>query len=164
MKASGTKPFSRNRAPATFEAWLHLKDHYVKKVSAATSIGLGLCDRIRIARRSAQLSKTDLAKAVGVTPSAAGQWEHPQGTQPSMPRLQAIASATGATFQWLATGQGVATSQRRGIVEEEIPAIALGTFARDFHEETLLTDFRKLSPRVRNVLTMLVAEMTSSRR
>ena len=65
-----------------------------------------LAGRIRVARRDAKLTQTALAERVGVTPSAAAQWEHPNGTSPGTPRLQEIAAATGVSFEWLATGRG----------------------------------------------------------
>jgi transcriptional regulator with XRE-family HTH domain len=61
--------------------------------------------RIAAARQAAGLSQSDLAREVGVTRGAAGQWEAGT-TQPSSANLGKIALATGFAYEWLATGRG----------------------------------------------------------
>ena len=62
--------------------------------------------RIRLARRHAAMSQTQLAQAVGVQRSAVSHWEAPQGKNPSVKHLREIAMVTGVQFEWLATGRG----------------------------------------------------------
>ena len=62
--------------------------------------------RVRIARTSAGLSKSDLARRVGVCLSAVVQWELAKGTSPTVANLVRIARTTGVAFEWLATGRG----------------------------------------------------------
>lgn len=135
----------------------------MKVSSSAVDERLELAGRIRSARRAAKLSQTALAERVGVTPSAAAQWEHPHGTSPGLQRLQAIASATGVTFQWLAVGAGE-RRRKPAQVDEAVPALKLDVFAQDSTEETLLQRFRSLSPRAKQLLSAFLEEMKPGRR
>jgi len=65
-----------------------------------------LPDRVRIARTCAKLTKAELARRVGVCLSAAVQWEHPNGTSPTVANLGRIAEIAEVAFEWLATGRG----------------------------------------------------------
>ncbi len=65
-----------------------------------------LCDRVRIARTLAKMTKAELARRIGVCLSAAVQWEHPRGTSPTVANLVRIATICGVAFEWLATGRG----------------------------------------------------------
>lgn len=65
-----------------------------------------LNERIRMARGRIGMSQVALANKVGVTRSAATQWEAEGGTEPSAENLRKIAEATGVHFEWLATGRG----------------------------------------------------------
>jgi len=125
--------------------------------SSTTINGYSVRDRIRRARRTAQLSQTTLAQRVGVTPSAVAQWEHPQGTTPGLERLKLIASATGTTFHWLATGLGAERP-----TTAEVSAVILSTFAQDDEEEALLEYFRALPTRVRELLGEAMRELQST--
>lgn len=59
-----------------------------------------LCERIRRWREAAGLNQTELAKAVGVSPSAVCQWESSKyETDPSMENLDRIATACGVSLQ-----------------------------------------------------------------
>jgi len=119
-----------------------------------------LSDRIRWARRNASLTQSALAREVGVTPSAAAQWEHPRGTKPDLARLQKIAITTRVRFEWLATGQGD-KRRRRSADDGEVPALRLDVFAEDRTEEILLESFRSISPRARQMLAGLLEELMS---
>jgi transcriptional regulator with XRE-family HTH domain len=130
--------------------------------SVAADDRLRLADRVRSARRAAKLTQTGLADRVGVTPSAAAQWEHPHGTSPGVHRLQAIAAATGVTFGWLATGRG--DQRRRSKQDDAVPALKLDLFAQDNAEESLLERFRMLSPRARQMLSGFLEEIKPGRR
>jgi transcriptional regulator with XRE-family HTH domain len=135
----------------------------MKISSIALDDRLRLADRIRSARRAAKLTQTGLAEHLGVTPSAAAQWEHPHGTSPGVQRLQAIAAATGVTFDWLATGHGD-QRRRRSAKDDPIPALKLDVYAQDHAEEVLLERFRMLSPRARQMLSGLLDEIKPRRR
>ncbi len=122
---------------------------------------LKLAGRIRVARRDAKLTQSALAERVGVTPSAAAQWEHPNGTAPGTSRLQQIAVATAVNFEWLATGRGERKQRRPN--PDSIPALKLDVYAQDWTEETLLERFRLLSPRAKQMLVNLLEEVRSAR-
>lgn len=62
--------------------------------------------RIRIARRHAGLSQSELAKAVGVQRSAVSHWEAARSKHPRVAHLREVALITGVQFEWLATGRG----------------------------------------------------------
>ena len=51
-------------------------------------------ERIRLARRHAALSQSQLAQAVGVQRSAVSHWEAPQGKNPSVKHLRDVAVVT----------------------------------------------------------------------
>jgi transcriptional regulator with XRE-family HTH domain len=92
---------------------------------------LCVCERIRLARSHAGLTKIALAQQVGVCVSAAVQWEHPRGTVPSVSNLLRIAAITGVAFEWLATGRGAALLGRDSTVavtplERHLLAVARG--------------------------------------
>lgn len=135
----------------------------MKLSSLAAEDRARLADRIRSSRRAAKLTQTALAERVGVTPSAAAQWEHPDGTSPGLQRLQAIASATGVVFEWLATGRGE-RRRRRSPFGDPTPALKLDVFAQDSAEEILLDRFRALSPRARQMLSNFLEELKPGRR
>lgn len=105
-------------------------------------------DRIKSLRREAGLSAAALARELGVTRSAVGQWES-GATGPSMTHLSRIAALTGVAFEWLATGRG---SPRGGAVRDarrDYPAEAV---AKDPQERRLLARFRELPPKRRKAL------------
>ncbi|HVV98481.1 MAG TPA: helix-turn-helix domain-containing protein [Rhodanobacteraceae bacterium] len=84
-----------------------MKPDSPKKVSRPqSSKQTRLDDRIRQARLRAGLTKAELARRVGVCPSAVVQWEHPTHTVPNTTNLARIAEITGVAFEWLATGRG----------------------------------------------------------
>jgi transcriptional regulator with XRE-family HTH domain len=120
-----------------------------------------LTDRIRRARRHAQLSQTQLAARLGVTASAVAQWEHPHGTSPEIVRLDAIAQATGVNIEWLAVGRGPQT--KRPLAGNDIPAVKLEFFAQDDAEEALLQQYRALPPRARHLLSEFLNAIAPAR-
>ena len=125
-------------------------------VSSRTVSTYCVRDRIRRARRAAQLSQTSLARRVGVTPSAVAQWEHPEGTTPGLERLKRIANATDADFHWLVTGVGAEKTMSEG------SAVVLTTFAQDDEEEVVLEYFRSLPARVKNLIGEAIRELKSA--
>jgi transcriptional regulator with XRE-family HTH domain len=132
---------------------------------SSTKAAVGrMSDRIRLARKAAKLSQAALAAHTAVTPSAAAQWEHPLGTRPNIENLQGIASATGASFEWLATGHGAHWTDRRRRNEFETPALALDAFAQNMLEETLLNYFRDMSSKSRELVVSVAAELATQHR
>jgi len=96
--------------------------------------------RIRRARSLAGLSKSELARRVGVSPAAATQWEgggeRPTG-RPTDANIRAIAKACAVSYSWLATGEGHPREERPVFQEEEI---------------ALMLQLQKLPPEVRRVI------------
>jgi transcriptional regulator with XRE-family HTH domain len=135
----------------------------MKIVSKPVHQGSRLADRIRVARHAAKLSQAALAKRLGVTSSAAAQWEHTKGTRPGIERLQAIASATGVTLGWLVAGQGD-LRRRRPSHDDPTPALKLDFLAQDQSEELVLDRFRVLSSRARDALCHFLQEVTRTPR
>lgn len=135
----------------------------MKVLSRAKPTGSRLSDRIRMARASTKISQAELAARVGVTPGAVAQWENPSGTKPGIARLEAIASATGTVFEWLALGRGD-PRRHHNISEDSAPALKLGDFAQDLTEEVLLDRFRRLPPRARELLSDFLDLITSRHR
>lgn len=58
-------------------------------------------------------SKTEIAEACGVTPSAVTQWTTGLTQSIKPENLAALAKATGTTMEWLATGEGAMEALRR---------------------------------------------------
>lgn len=64
-----------------------------------------LGDRIRKARRSRNLTQSQLAELLRVSRSAVANWESPTGSSPCIDNLFAIAIAAEVSWHWLATGK-----------------------------------------------------------
>jgi transcriptional regulator with XRE-family HTH domain len=101
-------------------------------------------NRIRHARRLARLTQAKLAEAIGVGASAVAQWELPNGTSPTAEHLEKIATVCSVSFEWLATGRGMAV---HGV--EEPPAVNAYELAADEFEDRLLIAFRRIPRRKR---------------
>lgn len=86
-----------------------------------------LKDRIVIARERAQLSRVQLAKALGVSLTSVGYWEAGT-TTPRMPRIAKIARVTGVDANWLAVGIGgpewLGELAHAGDANREVPLIS----------------------------------------
>ncbi len=129
----------------------------MKVSSDASEAGLvNLPDRLRRARRIAEVSQAALAHAIGISASAVAQWEQQGGTQPGLLNLLAFARVTGVGVEWLITGAG---RPRRGPAADEPATLCAEAYARDAAEEMILHDFRRLSPRARRVVLDLVEEL-----
>jgi transcriptional regulator with XRE-family HTH domain len=109
---------------------------------------LPIRDRIREARELATLTKAELARRVGVRPSAAVQWESDYGTAPNVEHLSRIAAITHVSFEWLATGRGAI----RGGAADGAPAVMLSAFAQTLFEEKLLRLARRVPAKKRDAL------------
>lgn len=107
-------------------------------------------------------SETYLAAKAEVTASAVAQWEHPARTRPALHHLLRIAEVTGVGLEWLLTGKG-RRNQYRLAPPSERPAVSLDTYAQDAYEETLLSRFRTLSARRKDLLLALLEELSISR-
>jgi transcriptional regulator with XRE-family HTH domain len=105
-------------------------------------------ERIRQAREANDLNRAELARRVGVKPSAAVQWEQQAGTLPSAANLAKIAKITGVSFEWLATGRGTS----RLLATRETSAIEIASFAHNLFEERLLQMARAMPPKARDLL------------
>lgn len=118
-------------------------------------------ERIRMARRLAQLSQTQLAQAVGVQRSAVSHWESPTGKSPSVANLRQVAVVTGTQFEWLATGRGPMTLSRE--VELESVATADALLVEDPLEFRLVRAFREAPLRARMALLEVVETLAHQR-
>lgn len=117
--------------------------------------------RIRLARRHAAMSQTQLAQAVGVQRSAVSHWEAPQGKNPSVKHLREIAMVTGVQFEWLATGRGQMAPSRDSVLDSVAAVDAL--LVDDTLEQRLLMAFREAPVRARMALVELMEELASQR-
>jgi len=108
--------------------------------------------RVRRARTSASLTQAELARRVGVERSAVTQWEHPNGTTPSVDHLATVAMQTGVCFEWLATGRGPRMPEE-GAFDS---AVAMEEFARDAIESQALLALRRLSFRKRSAAVQII--------
>jgi transcriptional regulator with XRE-family HTH domain len=118
-------------------------------------IGSSIHERIQQARASAGFSRAELARRVGVGPSAAVQWENATGTAPTLENLARIAIATGVAFEWLATGRGSAR-----VANADDPASTAATFARDLYEERMLIAVRTMPTPKREAVVEFLEAMT----
>jgi transcriptional regulator with XRE-family HTH domain len=118
-------------------------------------------DRIRLARRHAGLSQAKLATAIGVQRSAVSHWESPQGKNPSVVHLRAVAMVAGVTFEWLATGRGKMLLSEDAVLDSVSAADAI--LVEDRAELRLIQAFRLASPRIRVALVEIVEELVAKR-
>lgn len=115
---------------------------------------MSIGDRIKLAREAADISKSELARRIGVHPSACIQWESPEGTHPKVEHLSAVAVVLNVGFEWLATGRG--EMRRDAGVRDERPSYGRTESRANSDEARLLALFRKLSAREKSsVLDLL---------
>ena len=115
-----------------------------------------LFNRIRQARRGAEMSQSELAAAVGVARSAVAQWERKDGAKPTTDNMGKIAMATAVSFEWLATGRG----GRWLGGNEDTPGILVNFYAQCGLEERLLLAFRTLRAPEQQPLVDFVESLT----
>ncbi|MFZ5636397.1 MAG: helix-turn-helix transcriptional regulator [Pseudomonadota bacterium] len=118
-------------------------------------------DRIRLARRHAGLSQARLAEAIGVQRSAVSHWESPQGKNPSVDHLRAVATVAKVAFEWLATGRGKMELSEEAVLDSVSAADAI--LVEDPLELRLLQAFRESPPRTRVSLVEIVEELAAKR-
>lgn len=116
---------------------------------------MSLPQRIRRARTHAGLSQTGLATRIGIKRSAVTQWEHPQGTRPSVEHLIRIATETGTGFEWLATGRG--SSELDAL--DSTPAVRVDDYAGDEFEAQALGHLRRMSPSKKRMAVAILETM-----
>lgn len=107
------------------------------------SLNLGV--RIKQARQHAQMTQTELAKALGLNRSAVAQWEGHRKIGPTTHHLAQVAQATRVRFEWLATGRGSMQLHDEDVAN----AVTLNSFAQDNMEEALLQWFRSIPMKAR---------------
>lgn len=76
---------------------------YIRKTD---NWAMSIAQRIKQARETSGLSKSALARRLGVHPSTCIQWESPGGTSPSMKHLVEVAKILDVNLEWLGTGRG----------------------------------------------------------
>jgi transcriptional regulator with XRE-family HTH domain len=109
--------------------------------------------RIRQSRSLALMTQGELANAVGVNRSAVAQWEREHGgTHPCVAHLAAIALATKVTFEWLATGRGLA----RCTADIAVPVVATA-YTIDALEARCLEAVRRLPHQKRVMISTFIA-------
>ncbi len=102
---------------------------------------LQFADRIRMARRAAGLSQSNVAELLLVHRGTVGHWERGAGHLPTSANLLALATAMGTSYEWLATGRGSMQVSN----DNEPSAVRLDCFAWSVEEEQLLLAFREIS-------------------
>jgi len=114
---------------------------------------MSIGDRIRLAREAAAISKSELARRIGVHPSACIQWESVDGTHPKLEHLSEVAVVLDVRFEWLATGRG---EMHHAGVREERPSYGRAEPRLAADEARLLALFGRLSARKKtSVLELL---------
>ena len=120
----------------------------------------GAAHRIRVARRSAGLSQTQLAAELGLQRSAVSHWEAQRG-KPSMTHLRQLALLTGVHFEWLATGRGAMSPSAEARLDEVVAVDAL--LVDDPMERRLLAAFRDTPVQARVPLVELTEQLAGQR-
>lgn len=118
-------------------------------------------ERIRFARRTVGMSQNQLAQAVGVQRSAVSHWEAPNGKNPSMSHLRALALVSGLQFEWLATGRGDTSLSRDAQLDSIATAEAL--LVEDPLEFRLINAFRDAPLRARLSLLEVMESLAAQR-
>lgn len=110
-----------------------------------------MAERIRRARRRADLSQAELARMLKVQRSAVSNWESASDIQPSMQNLSGIAKACAVSFEWLGTGRG------RMRLDEDLEIPAVDAELVDLRDEReLLAMYRNLPHRKRELMVQVM--------
>lgn len=120
----------------------------------------GAAHRIRVARRSAGLSQTQLAAELGLQRSAVSHWEAQRG-KPSMTHLRQLALLTGVHFEWLATGRGAMSPSAEARLDEVVAVDAV--LVDDPMERRLLAAYRDAPMQARVPLVELAEQLAGQR-
>lgn len=116
---------------------------------------------IRLARRHAGLSQSQLAQRVGVHRSAVSHWEALGGKHPNVAHLRRIATVTGVQFEWLTTGRGRMSPTSESMLDS-VAAVA-GMVIDDGHELRLIEAFRSAPVRGRVAMLELAETVAALR-
>lgn len=117
-----------------------------------------LCTRIRTARRRANLSQAELATRLGVSRTAVANWESDRVRScPSGERIAEIAVMTGVSWEWLATGRGLAAVQAEAVLAADADLVD------DPIERTLLAGFRAGNEPIRRALLTIAEAQLGTR-
>lgn len=117
--------------------------------------------RVRLARRHAGLTQSQLAQAVGVQRSAVSHWESAQGRNPGLANLRQVALVTCVQFEWLASGRGKMVLCEEMQLDSIAAADAL--LVDDALELRLLLAFRNAPPRSRVSVVEIVEQLAAQR-
>ena len=105
-----------------------------------------LVEAFQAERARSNLSKTELARRVGVSRGAVSQWLNGSSTNLRPQHLFAVADALSIEARWLATGKG--PKEKRAITSADT---------------ALLQDLKQLSETQRATLKMLVRQIAEDR-
>ena len=118
-------------------------------------------ERIRRARRRAELSQAELARRIKVQRSAVSNWESASEILPSMQNLVGIAKVCKVSLEWLGTGRGGMSKDPEVLAD----IAAADAELVDAHEERdLLAAFRNLPRRSQHLVIELVQAMQTGKR
>ena len=118
-------------------------------------------ERIRRARRRAELSQAELARRIKVQRSAVSNWESASEILPSMQNLIGIAKVCKVSLEWLGTGRGGMSKDPEVLAD----IAAADAEPVDAHEERdLLAAFRNLPRRSQHLVIELVQAMQTGKR
>jgi len=112
-------------------------------------------DRIRRGRRIKGWTQARLASSLGVTTSAVGHWERPDGHHPSSENLVEIAKHLSVSVEWLAIGCG--DMRAHGSCGSLQSVISLSA-----EEEMLIKRYQGLSSPSRALLVQFIEALTNS--
>ncbi len=118
-------------------------------------------ERIRLARRAAGMSQSQLALAVGVQRSAVSHWESPKGKNPSVAHLRSVAQVAGIQFEWLVTERGTMALSKD--VELDSIATAEAMLVENPLEFRLIHAFREAPLRSRLSLLEVMEDLAAQR-
>lgn len=116
-------------------------------------------DRVRLTRRAARNSQSELASLVGVNRSAVAQWERPNGAKPTMENLLKIAIAGSVMVEWLATGRGPMSMPGVNRSGDQLTDLQLSEFALNDDEQRVLRAFRSLERRSVGAIVVLAESL-----
>ena len=118
-------------------------------------------ERIRRARRRAELSQAELARRIKVQRSAVSNWESASEILPSMQNLIGIAKVCKVSLEWLGTGRGGMSKDPEVLAD----IAAADAELVDAHEERdLLAAFRNLPRRSQHLILELTHTLQSGNR
>jgi len=110
------------------------------------------------------LSKSGLARILGVTPTSCISWELSEqdrnSARPNVDNLTRLAVVFNVRFDWLANGRGEMTYANSGAHDSSEPLVGSGDLPPD--QQELLNLFRCLPAGKQNAVMTLVKDLQSS--